>query len=94
MLYCTYRNGRYEAELPDGRIIDFEDMDEMIRFLEQRWQLHKLVGHKEESCIDVPGYKTEAKPIVVPSSDKKKKIRIHKGVYTVINGKLVKKKTA
>lgn len=90
MLYCRYRNGKYEADLPSGETISFEDMDEMIRFLEERKKAQKLVDHKEETQVDVPGYESEKKEAVASFSDKKKKIRIHKGTYEVEGAKIKK----
>lgn len=96
MLYCRYRNGRLEAELPSGEIIGFEDMDELREFIEQRRGVSGLVGREEVAKFDesvVSSSSTAGGP-PSPVLGKAVKIRIHKGVYTVVDGKLIKEKTA
>lgn len=96
MLYCRYRNGRLEAELPSGEIIGFEDMDELREFIEERRGVSNLVGRKEVVEFDASAVSSSSTAGGPPSPvlGKAKKIRIHKGVYTVENGKLIKEKTA
>ena len=96
MLYCRYRNGRLEAELPNGEIIGFEDMDELREFIEERRGVSNLVGRREVVEFDASTVSSSSTAGGPPSPilGKAKKIRIHKGVYTVENGKLIKEKTA
>ena len=93
MLYCRYRNGRLEAELPNGEIIGFEDMDELREFIEQRRGVSGLVG-KEEQINSEFEIRNSKDNVEATDKGKAKKIRIHKGVYTVVDGKLIKEKTA
>lgn len=94
MLYCRYRNGRLEAELPSGEIIGFEDMDELREFIEQRRGVSGLVGKVEQINSEFEDTSSVSQASHLPLEGKAKKIRIHKGVYTVVDGKLIKEKTA
>lgn len=96
MLYCRYRNGRLEAELPNGEIIGFEDMDELRDFIEERRGVSGLVGRREVVEFDASTVSSSSTAGGPPSPilGKAVKIRIHKGVYTVVDGKLIKEKTA
>jgi hypothetical protein len=93
MLYCRYRNGRLEAELPSGEIISFEDMDEMREFIDQRRGVSGLVGKVEQINSEFE-IRNSNENVEATGKVKAKKIRIHKGVYTVENGRLIKEKTA
>ena len=94
MLYRRNEKGRFEAVTDNGEVITFEDKHEMAEFIEAREELHYLVGREpENSEFEMSSSPTACGPTSTILG-KTKKIRIHKGVYTVENGKLIKEKTA
>ena len=96
MIYRRNEKGRFEAVTDNGDIIGFEDASEMIACAELRDYLHRLVGDEEVVEFDASTVSSSSTAGGPPSPilGKAKKIRIHKGVYTVENGKLIKEKTA
>ena len=94
----TFRKekGRHEAVTSDGKIIQFEDADEMLAFAKLRNELNALLGRNESMEID-----DSVKEIFLPTVEsvekifdaKTVKVRTYKGEY-IVDGLRLKKKKA
>ncbi len=97
MLYRRNEKGRYEGVTDKGQIIVFDDAEEMVKSAKIRWGLSDMLGGIESLEIDDSVrdlfIKKEA-PARAAAIEKKVKIRIHKGVYTVSGERLIKKALA
>ena len=88
--------GRHEAVTSDGKIIRFDDADEMLAFAKLRKELNALLGRNESMEID-----DSVREIFLPTKEepakileaKTVKVRTYKGEY-VVDGLRLKKKKA
>ena len=97
MLYRKNKNGRYEGVTAKGQVVRFEDADEMLAAVELRREFNRLTGGSEAITFDYTVkelFEKEEKPKRINFGEKRIKLRIHKGEYTVSGKKLIKKALA
>ena len=97
MLYRKNEKGRYEGVTDKGQVVQFEDEAEMVASAEIRWSLSDMLGGIESIEIDDSVrdlFIQKEAPARAAAIEKKVKIRIHKGEYTVSGARLIKKALA